>query len=346
MTADNAPHVSLLIPTCNRCKTLQKALVSLADMDYPSDWFEVVVIDDGSTDGTGKMIALMRREVPFALVYSRQERLGIPAARNAGIRLSRGRILVFTDDDCRFQSDWLTRLSRHFDTPNLGAVGVPDRNPPDGPFFSQCVDYAVNSLAGSGGVRQKAGARLARYLPRGFGMAIPRPVIEAVGGFDETLAAGEDIELSYRVRKGGYLVSFDPDAFVWHERRGTPRSFIRQMFTRGFTRIELVRRHRGMMEPAYFFPLVLVAGFTTLACASVFFSLARPVLFGVTAFYGIGIGAAGLHGAARLKDGRAIFVIPVLLALQHLMYGLGTLAALVVPNAAKAEDAPDLRRQG
>jgi glycosyltransferase involved in cell wall biosynthesis len=123
------------------------------------DRFEVVVIDDGSTDGTEDEVARWKGRVPFDLTYARQENRGIPAARNAGIRLSRGCVLVFTDDDCRFQSDWLIRLSRHFDTPNLGAVGVPDRNPEDGPFFSKCVDYTVNSLVGSGGVRRKRGAR-------------------------------------------------------------------------------------------------------------------------------------------------------------------------------------------
>jgi cellulose synthase/poly-beta-1,6-N-acetylglucosamine synthase-like glycosyltransferase len=166
-------------------------------------------------------------------------------------------------------------------------------------------------------------------------MAVPREVIEAVGGFDETLAAGEDIELSYRIRKAGYRIAFDAAAFVWHERRTSPASFLSQMFTRGVTRIELVRRHRGMMEPAYFFPLVMVGGFTVLGGASVIFPVARPVLLGAAFVYGAGIWAAGLHGTALLKDGRAVFLIPVLLMLQHLMYGLGTLAAMARPASRR-----------
>jgi len=344
MGEDRNHSVSILIPTRNRRECLREALDCLAAMDYPKERVEAVVIDDGSTDGIREMVARMQQERGQPLVYFRQTGNGIPAARNAGVRAARGDILIFTDDDCRFPKDWLVHLSRHFDTQNLGVVGVPDKNPAGGRFFSKCVDYTINSLVGSGGVRRKSGKRLARYYPRGFGMAVPRSVMEEVGPFDESLSAGEDIDLSYRIWKAGYVVKFDPEAFVWHERRNTLVGFLRQMFTRGYTRVELVRRHWGLMEPAYLLPFIMVIGFVILLGLSIFFDAALLILIFSASAYAVALVVSGMAGWRKIKDLRAIAVIPLLMMLQHLMYGLGTLMALVKRGNSKGSPSEKFRR--
>lgn len=329
MVEERNHRVSIVIPTRNRRECLREALDCLAAMDYPKERLEAVVIDDDSTDGTWEMVVRKQQERGQPLVYSRQTGNGIPAARNAGVRAAKGDILIFTDDDCRFPRDWLVHLSRHFDTQNLGVVGVPDKIPAGRRFFSKCVDYAINSLVGSGGVRRKNGKRLARYYPRGFGMAVPRSVMEEVGAFDESLSAGEDIELSYRIWKAGYVVKFDPEAFVWHERRNTLAGFLRQMFTRGYTRVELARRHRGLLEPAYLLPFVMVIGLVMLLGLSIFFDTALLILIFLASAYSAALVVSSLAGWRKIKDLRAIAMIPLLMTMQHLMYGLGTLTALV-----------------
>src|SRR4051812_32873595 len=91
------PRVSVVVPTFNRRESLQRLLVALAGQTHPVDDFEVVVVDDGSTDGTGEL--LQRLEPPYALQALRQSNGGPALARNRGVARARGELIVFLDDD-------------------------------------------------------------------------------------------------------------------------------------------------------------------------------------------------------------------------------------------------------
>jgi glycosyltransferase involved in cell wall biosynthesis len=99
--------ISVIIPTYNRNESLQETLASLAQQTYPSEHFEVVVVDDGSTDGTGK---IAQKHFPFHLQYIKQENRGSASARNAGADNARGSLLIFIDDDILVEPDYLGEL--------------------------------------------------------------------------------------------------------------------------------------------------------------------------------------------------------------------------------------------
>lgn len=99
--------VSVIIPTYNRKKLLREALDSLAQQTYPVDRFEVIIVDDGSTDGTAEVAVDV---FPFALRYFRQDNQGDAAARNVGAQESQADFLVFLDDDILLEPDYLTHL--------------------------------------------------------------------------------------------------------------------------------------------------------------------------------------------------------------------------------------------
>jgi len=293
-------------------------LESLTGLNYPE--YEVIVADDGSTDGTQETVKEFGQ-----IRYYRQEKKGISAAKNLGINKARGDILVFTDDDCRAEPDWLIKLTSCFDSEEVGAVGGPDIAHPDDPFLANCVDYAVTSFIGTGGVRRK-GKRIGRYYPRSFNMLAPKRVIEQVGGFDEGLEAGEDIDLSYRIKKAGYSLRYTKDAFVWHRRRDTISGFLRQIFVRGCTRVRLIRKHKELLEIAYLIPPFLVL----LIPALLLLSLIFPLVLIIPAILCLAILlTSGVHASLKIKDLRALAIIPFLLFLQHVTYGIGFLVGSV-----------------
>lgn len=330
MTTNAHPFVSVIIPTRNRQSMLEKALISMVEMQYPLDRFEVVVVDDGSTDGTRHLVAGLLADLPYSLIYVPLEGNGIPAARNAGASAAKGQLLVFSDDDCFFRTDWLAVLAANFSDPGIGVVGVADEVPEDSPLLSRCIDYTVNSLAGSGGVRHDRSLRIARYYPRGFGMAVSREAFEAVAGFDETLQAGEDIDLSYRIGRAGYRLRFEPKTFVWHQRRSTLKAFLKQMATRGATRVELIRRHPALLEPAFLVPAAMLFWFGGLALFS-WVSPRLQWLLVVTAWlYGAALLLSGWRGARKMNEPRGLALIPVVTGLQHFGYGWGFLRGCII----------------
>lgn len=220
----------IVVPTHNRKETLRQTLTSLTAQDDAE--YEIIVVDDGSSDGTREMIA---REFP-RVHYIAQNHCGPAAARNRGIKESRGEIIAFTDDDCLPPRDWLTRLADgyaryprvagvggHLQAPNVvlenNAFARYER------FIARRV-YAVSECEYLGGFECPAGGT--------NNMSYRREILKRVGGFDESFphAAGEDADLKWRVCQTGAQLLFVP-VQVTHLQTYDRQSFARQAYTRG-----------------------------------------------------------------------------------------------------------------
>ena len=336
MVGQTQPTVSVVVPTRNRAESLERMLRSLGQVNYPRDRGEVIVVDDGSHDATGKLVETLQAEFPFVLRYVYQAAAGVAAARNRGYHTAKGEVIVFVDDDCLFEPGWLLHLVSGLMQPQVGAVGGPDRELGQASFLARCIDWTVTSFVGTGNVRGGRRFRVARYYPRSFNMAARRQALDKVGGFDLTLPYGEDIDLSYRIRKAGYALACVPAAAVWHHRRASLPSFMRQIFIRGATRMELVRRHRGLLEPAYLVPAAIVVLIPLLLGLSWSSQLPWTVTGVLAGAYGAGLCWEGSRAARALKLWRAGVLVGILLLLQHLAYGAGFWRAVISPLRVSA----------
>jgi GT2 family glycosyltransferase len=217
------PSFSVIVCTHNGARTLEDCLAGVAQLDYPS--FEVLVVNDGSTDGTAAIAA--RHEVR----YIETEQRGLSCARNAGLALARGELVAFLDDDARPDPHWLTYLAHRFRTG--GDVGVGGPNLPvldDGP-----VAHGVANAPG-GPTHVLVDDCHAEHIP-GCNMAFVRAALEEVGGFDPQFrTAGDDVDLCWRLLERGWTLGFSPGAVVWHHRRNSVRGYFRQQ--RGYGRAE------------------------------------------------------------------------------------------------------------
>jgi glycosyltransferase involved in cell wall biosynthesis len=197
-------RISVVVPTRDRARRVVRLLDALAAQDI-GEPFEVVVVDDGSTDETLSSLRAYAAERPFSLsVVTSEQSSGPAGARNRGWRSARGSLIAFTDDDCVPAPHWLSSLVAELEQSDI-AVGR--TRPPDeqlhliGPFSS--------------------------YLDIGHDLsfstcniAYARPVLEATDGFDEGAFAfpnGEDTDLGLRATDAGYRDRFAPEALVWHD---------------------------------------------------------------------------------------------------------------------------------
>lgn len=238
-------RISVVIPTYNRKGLLRCCLEAVTRQDYPD--YEVIVVDDGSTDGTGEMV---QREFPQVRYIRQEPNRGPAAARNRGIEAATGEIAAFTDDDCLVPQDFLAHLADGYRRyPEVAGVGgyleAPDEVLPRNPF-AQYEAHVTHYVYRAGPEEYLGGFE----CPAGGtnSMSYQKEVLMAVGGFDETfpLPGGEDADLKWRVVQRGYRLLYVPVKVV-HLRPYTFHHFWHQYRMHGRGAVYFERKHRGRL---------------------------------------------------------------------------------------------------
>lgn len=229
------PPVSVVIPVRDRQAQLDACLRSLDAQDYPGPPPAVVVVDDGSARPAG---------VPPGVRLVRLPRPGGPAAaRNAGVAACRSELVAFLDSDCLAEPGWLTALAAELADPDVAAAGgrvLPARE------RGWLERYeAVRSPLDLGAARVSARPRRPVPYLVTANLLVRRAALEAVGGFDQDLARGEDVDLSWRLAAAGHRLAYQPAAAVRHDHRGRLGAFLATRAGYAASEAALLRRHPG-----------------------------------------------------------------------------------------------------
>jgi len=209
------PRVSVVVCSYNGGRTLAQCLESLGSLRYPD--YEVILVDDGSTDDTR---AIAARFPSVQAIH--QENRGLSESRNVGLRAANGSIVAYTDSDCFADPDWLAHLVHQLTVTGANAVGGPNLAPDDG-WLAACINASPGQPT-----HVLESDQVAEHVP-GCNMAFRRESLESINGFDpQFLRAGDDVDLCWRLQQAGGWITFAAGAFVWHHRRQTPRTYLRQ----------------------------------------------------------------------------------------------------------------------
>lgn len=224
-------RVSIVVATYNGGATLAECLDSLGRLNYPN--YEVVVIDDGSTDDTAEILA----RYPNVRVH-RQENKGLSEARNMGIRLATGEIVAFTDSDCVADPDWAYFLVQTMQSQPCAGVGGPNLTP-----WEERPLHRTVACAPGHATHVLLDSFEAEHVP-GCNMAFWKSDLLAVGCFDPLFRkAGDDVDIIWRLQDHGERILFAPAAFVWHHRRATIGAYLKQQQGYGEAEALLARKH-------------------------------------------------------------------------------------------------------
>jgi glycosyltransferase involved in cell wall biosynthesis len=227
------PLVSVVVCCYNARATLDECLRSLEALNYPR--YEVIVIDDGSTDGT-HLVATGYPTVQCVRVPNG----GLSKARNLGIEAANGDIVAFIDSDAYADPDWLFYMVTALEEHNASAVGGPNLSPPQDGFVAQCVDQAPGNPTCVLVDNERA-----EHIP-GCNMAFRKDAFSVVGTFDaQHRAAGDDVDLCWRLLVAERKIVYHPSAVVWHHRRQCIGSYLQQQKGYGFAEAHLQRRYPG-----------------------------------------------------------------------------------------------------
>ena len=233
--------VTVAIPVRNGATVIAPQLAALAGQEYDHPW-ELLVIDNGSTDGTAEVVAGFASSLPSLRVV-REDRAGIGPARNRALSEARGDLLAICDADDVVQPGWLAAIVKGLEEHDAvgGFADMTLANPPQllawrGTLPADQLPLAIGAWP---------------FAP-GCNMAVRTEVARALGGWDETYVAGsDDVDFSWRLVRAGYRLGFAPDAVVAYRVREGLRGMMRQFWHYGRTESLLYRRHREHGLPTY-----------------------------------------------------------------------------------------------
>jgi O-antigen biosynthesis protein len=223
------PRISVVVCTYNGSHTIRDCLEGLRHLEYPD--FEVIVVNDGSTDTTADIVS----QYDYRLIST--PNYGLSSARNTGWQAATGEIVAYIDDDAYPDPHWLTYLADTFMHTTHVSVGGPNLPPAgDGPI-AECIANAPG-----GPVHVLLSDHEAEHIP-GCNMAFRTKVLQAIGGFDTQFRiAGDDVDMCWRLQQQGWTIGFNPVALVWHHRRNAVRTYWKQQLNYGKAETLLERK--------------------------------------------------------------------------------------------------------
>jgi len=232
--------VSIVIPTLNRRDFLRDAVTSCRSQSFPSELYEIIIVDNGSTDGTKEMIDQLNCDGHKTVRYLLEQRRGLHWARHAGARVAAGHILAYIDDDCLVEPNWLEELHRAYAALNADAAGGKilirwDRQPE--PWVIQYEPTLGRLDLGPEMMILKP----SQYI-NGGNFSILRSRLFEIGGFnpdqvDDHLIGDGETGLCEKIHKAKWRMVWVPSALAWHrqsvDRNATVRDLRRRFANNG-----------------------------------------------------------------------------------------------------------------
>ena len=322
--------VTVAVLAYNEEHNIGDLLTSMVAQDLPIEQYEVLLVDNCSTDRTLAVAGKFRDRLPNLRIVSSPVN-GIAQGRNLAIRESRGDLIAFTDADVILPPTWLTTLVDGFEV--LKSQGVPVAAVGGGNVipsgqndtFIRAVGVTLNSFWGSHGSTQ--GMILDRvtevpHIPT-LNILYDKAVLTEMDGFDEDFRmVCEDPELNHRLGKAGYKIYYLPGTVVQHKMRPTLRSWLRNVFIYGRGRTQLIRKHHDHFTPMYAVPPLIALALLSVVLAPLHWIFLLPLIYFIPPF------AIGVALCLRNKHPECVPWAALILALNPLAYGFGMLYAL------------------
>ena len=235
-------EISIIIPTYNRKKMLEKCLFSIFNQSFDQEKMEVIVVDDGSSDGTSKVMRgfMAKHE---NLVYLKQHSKGPAAARNKAISVAKGKIIGMVDDDCTVEKNWVEKMLRaHIQAPGIEAIGGATQ------VNTKSVPVMVSQFLSNSSIETIIERKKEVVFFPTCNVSFKREILEK-NKFNERfpLPGGEDLEFFWRLFKAGHRFALEKNIKLVHFRQESLLTFIKQAYIYG--RGNLLVKHLHPDQP-------------------------------------------------------------------------------------------------
>lgn len=333
--------IGVVIPCRNEADWIGAVLDALDEQDRQPD--EVVVVDDGSSDGSGEAVEHWRREhprLPVRLISGPSR--GVAAAVNTGIAALGTDIVMRLDGHCRPAGDYVRRSAALAVEAGVGVAGGVWRIEPGAASLeAQAIAIAMEHPLGSGGARYRRpiGTAATGVDTVPFG-CFRRALWQELGGLDERLWANEDYDFNYRVRQRGLKVVLDPAIRCTYYARPDIAGLARQYGRYGWWKARMLARQPRSIHWRQLTPALLVPGLVALGAGAIV--RGGAVWLALLAMYPLAIVTGAVHAALARRKPSAIGWLAVAFFTIHLTWSAAFWASLPLAIAGKA--GPDAER--
>lgn len=312
---------SLIIPVYNRPNEVKELLESLRGQTYPNS-FEVVIVEDGSTESSEDVVKQFKNELTIS--YFKKANTGPGDSRNFGMKKAMGNYFIVLDSDCILPERYLEIVHQELQKSYVHCFGGPDSAHESFSVVQKAINYAMTSVLSTGGIRGGKNS-VDKFQPRSFNMGISKKAFEATGGYGN-IHPGEDPDLTFRLWQEGFETRLIEKAYVYHKRRINWSKFYTQVNKFGMVRPILNKWHPTMAKPTYWFPAFFCVG---LIAALIFstISIFTPLLL-YAAYYLI----VFIDATMKTKSIAIALWAVLAIQIQFLGYGLGFLKSTVLLN--------------
>lgn len=324
----NIDSYSIIVPTYNRSDEIVELIKSVDELQFNPLKFELIIVDDGSSDDTETQVKALSKTLRITIRYITQDHKGPGAARNTGMNEAKGDFFLFIDSDCTVSNSWLSEIDTAIRTTSAEAFGGPDSHLESFSPLLKAINYSMTSFITTGGIRGHKRKKLGKFYPRSFNMGLSASLYKKIGGFG-SLRHGQDIEFSNRIIKSGANVAHVEQAIVYHKRRTSIYKFFKQVFNWGVARINLAKLDKAMLEPVHIIPALALWGFLFLLLGSIFNATIRTWLMYSLLLALIILLVSSIHAYSIYKNIKTASLVPIIIPIQILGYGLGFNYALI-----------------
>jgi glycosyltransferase involved in cell wall biosynthesis len=321
-TEKDLPFISIIIPSRNEEKFIQKCLDSIIDQTYPKDKLELLVVDGMSIDKTREVIKEYSQKHSFITLLENARKV-TPFAMNIGIRNSRGEVIVLVNAHSILDRSFLKNSIEYLKKTDADAVGGMLNTLNDGTsIISKAIPLATDSIFGAGGRRYRSRVEegfVRDTLPY---CAYRRDLIDKIGWIDEDLIRDQDEEFNYRILKSGGKIYYTPQIKSYLFIRPSFRKLWKQHFQYGYFKPLVAQKVGGILTWRQTIPSIFVS---SLFITGLFSFFIRYSLWGFLLILGSYIGVNILFSLIlSIKEGLRLFpFIAISFATLHVSYGVG-----------------------
>ena len=325
-------NASIVIPAYNAEKTLGECINALQKQDF-SEEFEVIVVDDGSTDKTAEIVKdFSKKNKKIKLIQ--QKNSGPATARNRGAMLAKSEIILFLDADCIAEKQWLKEMLKPFSDKQVSGVQGAYKSKQKELIaqFSQLeIEHRYAMMQ-----KQKSIDWVGSYSA-----AYRKKIFLQEKGFDEGFltSSGEDPELSFKLAEKGHRLVFNPKAIVFHYHQSSLWKYLKTKYYRGFWRVRLYKKHaKKIFADSYTpqeikFQIIFFYLGVLLLLDSIFF---REAFFYSGIFFFLIIASSLPFSFFALKKYPAVTIVaPIIIFFRTIAFSFGLLAGALNKRVLK-----------